>query len=336
VELKGEFTVPTPQEPQTLSEAIRYYSNEETCIALLASIRWPDGQICCTGCGEIGNTIWLAKQRRWKCRGCKKQFSIKVNTIFENSPVELSKWLVAVWMLANCRNGVSSYEIMRAIGVTQKSTWHMLHRIRAAMKAGHFEKMGGPDRAVESDEAFIGGKPRNMHAKRQQALKQAQNATLSGDTRLVGKTAIVGLFDRELRKIRAEIVPAVNRQTVQEQIFKHVARGSKLYTDESKVYLGLPPSYMRSFVNHVERYVEGEVHTNSLENFWSLLKRNLSGTYVAVEPFHLGRYLDEQVFRFNLRKKENTDSSRFKAVLKDIVGRSLTYAELTGRLTPAA
>jgi transposase-like protein len=298
------MTTASSFQPQTLTEAIRYYSDEQTCIDLLASLRWPDGQVYCSGCGEIGNTIWLANQKRWKCRGCKKQFSVKVNTIFENSPLGLDKWMVAVWMLANCRNGVSSYEIMRTIGVSQKCTWHMLHRIRLAMTDRTFDKLGsnGP---VEIDETFVGGKVKNMHKSR-----RVKGLNYSAGN---GKTIVMGMLERG-GKVRAGVI-----------------------ADEHANYpiIAGENDLVHEIINHIEGYVRGHIHTNGIENFWSCLKRGLNGTYISVEPYHLDRYVDEQVFRFNLRHN-NTDAARFKAVLKDVVGRRLTYAELTGRLAPAA
>ncbi|WP_348265076.1 IS1595 family transposase [Telmatobacter sp. DSM 110680] len=316
------------QEPQTLSEAIRYYSNEQTCIDLLASLRWPDGQVVCTACGEIGNTIWLANQKRWKCRGCKKQFSVKVGTIMEDSPISLDKWMVAFWMLANCRNGVSSYEIKRAIGVTQKSTWHMLHRIRLAMTDLATEKFG-TDFPIEIDETFVGGKVRNMHkSRRDKRLNYS-----AGN----GKAIVMGMLERGGR-VRARVIADRKVQTMRPVLEGSIERGANVITDEhvSYPFLAKENEYAHEIINHIEGYVRGHIHTNGIENFWSCLKRSLGGTYISVEPFHLERYVDEQVFRFNLRKQENTDASRFKAALKDIVGRRLTYAELTGRLNPAA
>ncbi|HEY1575737.1 MAG TPA: IS1595 family transposase [Terracidiphilus sp.] len=315
-------------DPQTLSEAIRYYSNEQTCIDLLAAIRWPDGQVICTACGEIGNTIWLANQKRWKCRGCKKQFSVKVGTIMEDSPISLDKWMVAFWMLANCRNGVSSYEIKRAIGVSQKCTWHMLHRIRLAMTDVACEKLG-INAPIECDETFVGGKVKNMHKSRRVAGLNYQSGN--------GKTIVMGMLERGGR-VRARVIADRKVHTMSPVLEGSIARGAHVITDEhvSYPFIAKKNEYAHEIINHIEGYVRGHIHTNGIENFWSCLKRSLGGTYISVEPFHLDRYVDEQVFRFNLRKQENTDSSRFKAALKDIVGRRLTYAELTGRLKPAA
>ena len=315
----------TPYEPQTLTEAVRYYSDEQTCIDTLAALRWPDGQVYCPGCGEIGNTIWLANQKRWKCRGCKKQFSVKVNTIFQDSPIGLDKWMVAVWMLANCRNGVSSYEIMRAIGVSQKCTWHMLHRIREAMTDRTSEKLGG-NGPVECDETFVGAKVKNMHKS-----KRVKGLNYSAGN---GKTIDMGMLERG-GKVRAGVIADRKSPTMKPVLHDNVEAGSHLITDEHSTYPFIAGPYLHEVISHVDGYVRGHIHTNGIENFWSCLKRGLNGTYISVEPFHLDAYVAEQVFRFNLRHN-NTDAARFKAVLKDVVGRKLTYAELTGRLTPAA
>lgn len=318
----------TLYEPQTLSEAIRYYSNEQTCIDLLAALRWPDGEVLCTGCGELGNTIWLANQKRWKCRGCKKQFSVKVETIFQDSPIGLDKWMVAVWMLANCRNGVSSYEIKRAIGVSQKCTWHMLHRIRLAMTDRTAEKLG-LNSPIEVDETFVGGKMRNMHKSR-----RVKGLNYSAGN---GKAIVMGMLERG-GTVRARVIADRKLHNMRPMLEANLHPGSHLITDEHTTYpiIAKENDHVHEIINHIEGYVRGHIHTNGIENFWSCLKRCLGGTYISVEPYHLDRYVEEQVFRFNLRKKEHSDLDRFKAVLRDIVGRRLTYAELTGRLTPAA
>ncbi|ADW69709.1 IS1595 family transposase [Granulicella tundricola] len=312
--------------PKTLIEAVRYFSDEQVCIDSVSEMRWPDGKPTCCWCGKQNNT-WLATQKRWKCKACRKQFSVKRGTIFEDSPLGLDKWLVAMWMLANCRNGVSSYEIARSLGITQKSAWHMTHRIREAMAPEDGSKLGGADTAVEVDESYIGGKLKNMHNKQRRAF-----AGSGGDNK--NKSIVMGAVDRENKKVRAEVIPAAQRETMQALVQKHVKFGSTVYTDSHVGYTGLKLKYEHDFVNHMTEYVRGQVHTNGIENFWALLKRGLAGTYVSVEPEHLGRYVNEQVFRFNHRwvgKVRHTDATRFKAVLKEIVNRQLTYADLTGR-----
>src|SRR3984885_12381345 len=311
--------------PTTLVDAVKYFSDEQVCIDEVAAMRWPDGEISCMGCGEIGNVLWLANQKRYKCRGCKKQFSVKVGTIFHDSPLGLDKWMVAMWMLANCKNGVSSYEIARSIGITQKSAWHMMHRIRKAMTDIGSEKLGG-NGPVEIDETFVGGKVKNMHKS-----KRIKGLNFSAGN---GKTIVMGMLERGGR-VRAGVISDRKSHTMRPALYGNVAAGAHIITDEHSTYPFIAQPYVHEIINHIEGYVRDHVHTNGIENFWSCLKRGPNGTYVSVERMHLDRYVNEQVFSFNLRPK-HTDAARFKAVLKDVVGRRLTYAELTGRLAPAA
>ena len=201
-----------------------------------------------------------------------------------------------------------------------------------ALRAGSFEKMGGGENSeVEVDETFIGGKVSNMHSrKRNRMARESGNSNVGN----LNKTIVMGFLDREQRKVRTMIVPNTSRATLQNQVLKHVAHDSNIYTDEAPAYQKLPQSYIHEVVNHAQQYVRGRVHTNGIENFWALLKRGLNGTYVAVEPFHLDRYLDEQVFRYNNRgTRENplTDADRFDLAVRNLVGRRLTYKELTGK-----
>lgn len=311
--------------PRTLAAAIRYYSDEDRCIAYMVGRRWPDGEVKCPYCGSA-DVLYLKNQRRWKCRSkhARQQFSVKVGTIFEDSPLSLTKWLPAVWMLGSCKNGVSSLEIHRAIGVTQKTAWFMLHRIRFAMQRGTFDKpMGEGGGPVEANETFIGGLARNMHA-----WKRAKKITGTGGE---GKELVMGLLDRETGKVHVRHLADRKAKTLQGEVKKHVAKGAQVMTDELASYTGLDKEYVHQFVNHAESYVRGNVHTNGLENFWSLLKRGLKGTYVSVEPFHLFRYLDEQAFRYNERKNEEGDAGRFAEILSTVAGKRLTYKGLTGK-----
>lgn len=266
--------------PKTLQAAIKHYSDEQVCIDAVARLRWPNGPEC-PACGHKEH-YYLKTQRRWKCKECYKQFTVKLGTVFEDSPISLTKWLPALWMLCNCKNGISSYELARDLGVSQKAAWFMLQRLRLALQDGSVMKMGGKGGAVESDETFVGGKAKNMHASHRAQFKSARESTMTGDANLVNKTAVWGVLDRESRKVRATVVPKVNREALQTAVLDQVALGSKVYTDEARVYRSLPNDYIHEFVNHVEKYVNGQVHTNGLENFWSLLKRGLNGTYVAV------------------------------------------------------
>lgn len=312
--------------PTTLVDAVKHFSDEQVCIDEVKAMRWPDGEVSCMGCGEIGNTIWLANQKRWKCRGCKKQFSVKVGTIFHDSPLGLDKWMVAMWMLANCRNGVSSYEIGRTIGITQKSAWHMMHRIRKAMTDQSTGKLGG-DAPVEIDETFVGGKVKNMHKS-----KRIKGLNYSAGN---GKAIVMGMLERG-GKVRAGVIKDRKVVNMKPVLDENVQAGSHIITDEHTSYPFMAAPYYHEVISHIEGYVRDHVHTNGIENFWSCLKRGLNGTYISVEPMHLDRYVDEQVFRFNNRHNSKGDAGRFKAVLKDVVGRQLTYAELTGRTASAA
>jgi transposase-like protein len=316
--------------PKTLQQAVQCFTDFENCRKFMEFVRWPDGIIRCPHC-QSERVTFLQKARVYKCneKHPKQKFSLKTGTVFEDSPIPLEKWLPALWLMVSCKNGVSSYEIHRALGVTQKSAWFMLHRIRTAMKTGGFGmnfKLGGEGGPVEVDETFIGGKAKNMH--RDRAKRYGQAGTNKG------KTVVMGMLDRDLRQVRAKVVPNVKRETLQAEVLREVKHGSKVFTDEHVGYDLLHQRFVHEFVKHTERYVDGQVHTNGIENFWSLLKRTLGGTYVAVEPFHLERYIDEQVFRFNNRStKDNplNDSDRFVLALSQIVGKRLTYSELTGK-----
>jgi transposase-like protein len=325
--------------PKTLLEAIKFFSDEQTCIDTVARLRWPNGVRCPDYCPKE-NPYYLKTQKRWKCRECGKQFSVKVGTIFEDSPISLTKWLPALWLLTNSKNGVSSHELGRSLGVTQKTAWFMLHRLRLVTKARDLgTKLGGGPKgggAVEVDESFVGGKLKNMHRRRAMFLGKVKMEMGSAyGVKHENKAVVVGMFDRQSREIRAKVIPNVKRETLQNEILSNIKYGSTVYTDQAVSYDNLHRRYVHETVNHAETYVQGQVHTNCLENFWSLMKRNLSGTYIAVEPFHLDRYLDEQVFRFNNRgTKDNpiSDADRFRMALSQASRRRLTYAELTGKV----
>jgi len=305
----------TERLPTTLIEAIRYFSDIDVCTQFVAKLRWPTHPVC-PRCGSVEHS-YLTTRRVWKCKGCKKQFSVKLGTIFEDSALGLDKWLPAIWLIANSKNGISSHELGRALGITQKSAWFMLHRIRLAMQTGNFNKLDGE---IEVDESYIGGKARNMH-------KDVRKRKITG-TGVTDKTAVLGIRERG-GEVRAGVVPNVRKNTLQPAIRKNVEPGARVYTDTMKAYVGLDGMYEHETVDHAERYVDGRAHTNGLENFWCLLKRGLNGTYVSVEPFHLFRYLDERLLAYNLRELD--DYGRFEAVLRRAAGRRLTYAELTGQ-----
>ncbi|HEX4133329.1 MAG TPA: IS1595 family transposase [Bryobacteraceae bacterium] len=291
----------------------------------MTELRWSDGVVKCPHCGST-RVIWLTKARIWKCyeKHSLSRFSLKTGTIFEDSPLGLDKWLTAVWLIVNCKNGISSYEVHRDLAITQKSAWFMDHRIRFALHQGSFENMLSGH--VEADETFIGGKARNMHAG-----KRAAKITGTGGK---DKTAVMGILERG-GKVRTAVIPNRKKKAIQAEVRKHVQAGSALYTDFLLSYEGLGGDFAHQVVDHAVQYVDGHIHTNGLENYWSLLKRGISGTYISVEPFHLFRYLDEQAYRYNNRKDENEnplkDFDRFRTAMQQIVGKRLTWNQLTGK-----
>jgi len=301
----------TVTSPKTLQQAVVYFSNPETCLAEMIKFRWPDGTVKCPTCGSE-KVSFIKARRVWECatKHPKRQFSVKVGTVMEDSAIGLDKWLVAMWLISNAKNGVSSYELARSIGVTQKSAWFMLHRIRMAMHEDYRDKFSGH---IEADETFIGGKARNMHVgKRKRVIGWSRGKA--------GKMAVAGLLERTSpdghSRVRTHVPANLKRFALQTEIRKNVKMdgSATVYTDALKSYepsskWGATDLYIHKVIDHGVKYVDGVVHTNGLENYWSLLKRTLKGTYVSVEPFHLFRYLDEQAFRFNNRKA--SDWARF-------------------------
>ncbi len=304
----------------TLLDAVRYFSDPDVCLDYLVGQRWPDGKVTCPTCGSQ-EVHFIATRRLWRCknRHARQQFSIKIGTIFEDSPIGFDKWLPAIWLICSAKNGISSYELHRSLGVSQKTAWFMLHRIRLAMQTGTFDKLDGP---VEVDETYIGGKARFQHESKRKHI----------GTGGIGKVAVMGLLERHgpdgNSTVRAKVVANVRRKALAPEVRDNVVAGAEVYTDALKSYAGLNADYVHKVIDHAEAYAEGEVHTNGLENFWSLLKRSIKGTYISVEPFHLFRYLDEQALRFNTR--EGSDAQRFEKVLGRVVGRRLAYYSLIG------
>jgi transposase-like protein len=272
---------------KTLKDAIIYFAEFENCKSMMMKLRWPNGVVKCPYCGSEKVT-YLAKNRVWKCYTghVKPKFSLKTGTVFEDSPLGLDKWLPALWLVVNCKNGISSCELARDLGVTQKTAWFMAHRLRYALNDGGFALLSGE---VEADETFIGGKARNMHVDKRQ-----RRITGTGTK---DKTAVTGILERG-GKVRASVVPNRTKKALQAEVKKHVEARAALYTDALLSYEALASDYAHQVIDHAVKYVDSKVHTNVLENFWSLLKRGINGTYVSVEPFHLFRYLDEQTFRY--------------------------------------
>lgn len=325
----------TVSQPKTLQQAIQFFSDYENCKQAMIALRWPDGTVRCPSCGSEKVT-YLTNARVWKCYGKhpKAKFSLKVGTMFEDSALPLEKWFPALWLLVNCKNGISSYELARALGITQKSAWFMLSRLRFAL---HGEESGPFSGHVEADETFIGGKARFMHRDKAERIGMQR-----GSSRL-GKVAVMGLLQRHSEKgrsqVKLQVVPTTRRRELQQHLRKHVVMDGRttLYTDALKSYEPVTPKgwrpsslYVHQVIDHAEKYADGVVHTNGMENFWSLLKRTIRGTYVSNEPFHLFRYLDEQAFRFNNRSLN--DLGRFLLAMKGLLGRRLTYTALTGSM----
>lgn len=314
--------------PTTLLEAVTYFADADNAHNFMVAMRWPDGVIRCPQCGQT-DARYLPNQHRWECKEKhpKRQFSVKVGSIYEDSPIPLSKWLPAMWLIANDKNGISSYELGRALGVTQQTAWFMLHRIRLAMRSDEYTKLDG---TIEVDETFIGGKARFMH-------RNSTNKAVYGRGPL-GKIAVIGLLERHgpdgHSTVRASVLSNTKKGTLNRKVRENVKAGAVVYSDAYRSYNGLEAEYIRGVIDHAEKYVDGQIHTQGIENFWSLLKRAIKGTYISVEPFHLFRYLDEQTFRFNHRKA--TDGERFLRLASRVLGKRLTYKELIAvNTTPA-
>ena len=310
--------------PKTLIEAVKYFADEQTCIDFVASLRWEDGKPLCLHC-RSENVGFLATRKIWKCKNkeCRKQFSIKTGTIFEDSALKLEKWLVAIWLIANAKNGISSYELHRSLGITQKSAWFVLHRIRLAMSQGSVDKLSGD---VEADETYIGGHPKNMHQKRRKSIgKYGSKLGLYEH-----KTPVIGVLERK-GKVRARVVERTRLEQVIPFIDENVEKESYLFTDQARIYMQMHKNYIHYTVNHAVEYVRGRAHTNSIENFWSLLKRTIKGTYVSIQAEHLQKYVEEQCFRYNNR--ETNDQGRFMELIKSIGGKRMTYKKLIGYQT---
>ena len=326
-------------QPKTLMEAVRYFADAERTHSLAVSLRWPEGVHCPT-CGRTDVRYFVATsknrktgketpRRLFECKEKhpRRQFTVKTGSIFEDSALTLDVWFVAIWSVANCKNGISSYELARATGITQKSAWHVLHRIRIAMDAGGLGKF---DRTTEADETYVGGLAKNMHEwKREQRV----SGSAAND-----KTPVMGLLERGdgtiPSRVRARVIKDANAKILQAAVRDNVNPGSLLVTDALLSYRGLDRDYVHQFVNHTNEYVRGIVHTNGIENFWSLLKRTVRGTYVSVDPHHLQAYVGEQVFRFN--EREGTDLTRFRSVLGSVGGKRLTWKDLTNHALSAA
>jgi transposase-like protein len=316
--------------PKTLLAAVRYFSDQQVAHDFFVKMRWPNGPVCprC-GSAEVG---YQPKYRRFQCKHSHdgRQFTVKTGSVMEDSPLGLDKWALALWMEVNSKNSISSYEVHRAAGITQKSAWFLLHRLRFAIKEKSLEKIGGHGEIVEADETAIGGIAYNMH-------KAKREAKITGRG-MSGKTIVMGLLQRHgkgtpISQIDTHVLPNTQYDTMRNIIHKTVEPGTEMHTDAYQAYRTLGPDFIHKFVDHHETYVKDMVHTNGLENFWSLFKRCIKGTHISVEPFHLAAYLDSEGFRFNYRDLD--DGGRFTLAAKGLHGKRLTFKALTGALEVA-
>jgi transposase-like protein len=317
--------------PKTLLAAVRYFSKYETAHDFFVSMRWPNGPVC-PRCGST-EVSYQPKYRRFQCKHSHdgRQFTVKTGSVMEDSPLGLDKWALALWMEVNCKNSISSYEVHRAAGITQKSAWFLLHRLRHALHTGSFDKkLSG---VVEADETMVGGLAANMH-------KKVRDRKIGNNRGGVHMTNVMGLLNRhdgnKHSTVRTAVLPDRKKDSLHTVIHSNVEPGTVLYTDALKNYRdpGITEVYQHDFVDHAEAYVKDKVvHTNGLENFWALFKRCIKGTHVSVEPFHLAAYVDSEAFRFNNR--ELHDGQRFTIAAKGLHGKRLTYKELIGALEGA-
>lgn len=299
----------------SIIQLVAKFPNEKACLEHLKQLRWKDG-IVCPHCGSERKIYTFKDNKTFKCGDCRKKFTAKVGTIFEDSPLPLQKWFMAIYLITAHKKGISSLQLSRDIDVTQKTAWFMLQRLRYASKTKSFNR--NLSNMVEVDETYVGGKEKNKHASKKTSGNQGRSTKT--------KTPVVGMKERD-GEIRAETVEDTKSMTIKNLLVDNVVIGSKVFTDEYLSYRGIGFIYDHLYVKHnAGEYVNGIVHTNGVENFWSMLKRGIVGIYHHVTPKHLDLYLGEFTFRYNSR--EMSEEERFNMLLTRVQGR-LQYKELT-------
>jgi transposase-like protein len=328
-----------------LASLAKHFSDEAAAWELVEKMRWKNGPVC-PHCGEVGRAYFLnarsgcrttrkgtaSYRRLWKCASCRRQFSVLVGTIFKDTKVPLSKWLLAIYMMVSNKNGVAAYELHRTLGVTNKTAWHMLHRVREAMREGMFgEAFRG---TVVADETFIGGKIRNRHQQGRPLRLPEGGKGRAGSAGLASgeKIAVLTLVHKESGQARSRVVANVKSHTLAKAIAEQVdMAGSVLHTDAAQHYRQIGQEFIdHQWVDHSRyEYVRGDVSTNQAEGFFSQLKRSLDGTHHHVSREHLHRYLAEFDYRFGTRKM--SDGERMADLMQRVAGKRLTYSGVTER-----
>ena len=296
----------------SLAELFRTFPHDAAAERWFVEKRWPNG-ICCHYCGSISVQTG-AKHRTmpFRCRDCRSRFSVRTGTVMQSSKLGYQTWAVAIYLLTTSLKGVSSMKLHRDLNITQKSAWHLAHRLREMWQDREGGPFAGP---VEADETFVGGKAKNMH--------RAQRERLTGRGGS-DKTAVAGVRDRATKRVRAAVIERVDGPTLKGFVAEHTAEGATVYTDEASAYTGLAN---REAVAHgVGEYVSGQAHVNGMESFWSMLKRGYVGTYHRMSPEHLGRYVGEFEGRHNNRDRNTAD--QMSAMVLGAEGKRLRYADL--------
>jgi transposase-like protein len=300
------------------------FATEQQCQDFLAQQRWGNG-ITCPKCGVIGIKAYKLASGRLKCAVCRQPFTVRMGSVFEDSKVPLQKWFLAIYICTSLKKGISSIQLSKYLGVTQKTAWFMLQRIRYVFYTGSFEKLTD---AVEVDEAYIGGKEANKHASKRIKGITGKGAQGFGSKKI--KTPVVGIVERQ-GDMRAVVTNDTGSKTLMTLIRKHVDIDATVYTDEHMPYRTLPKlGYKHESVNHgVKEFVNGMASTNTAEGFWSHLKRGIDGIYHHVSPKHLQKYCDEYSYRWNTR--DMTDGERFEDWFNNVSGKRLTYKALISK-----